>query len=211
MTFASYRVSTFSIGASGNTYTATYDPATGSVSERNVVNTAHDMFCPGMSVDGNGRAVVTGGDTASKTSIYDPLTDSWSIGATMNIARGYQASTTLSDGRIFTIGGSWSGGYGGKNGEIYNSTANTWSLLSGCPVAPMLTNDAGGIFRQDNHGWLFGWKTGSVFQAGPSKAMNCMCPAFCFAIPPTFLSFSSRKSFHFLTLHHFIRHISNLV
>jgi galactose oxidase len=170
VTFASYEVNTF--GGSGNTYTATYDPATGIVTERDVVNTDHDMFCPGLSIDANGRAVVTGGDDASKTSIYDPSTDSWSIGATMQIARGYQASATLSDGRIFTIGGSWSGGLGGKNGEIYNASSNVWSLLSGCPVAPMLTNDAGGIFRQDNHGWLFGWKSGFVFQAGPSKAMN---------------------------------------
>lgn len=90
----------------------------------------------------------------------------------MKIPRGYQASATLSDGRIFTIGGSWSGGLGGKNGEIYNGTSNTWTLLPGCPVAPMLTNDTGGIFRQDNHGWLFGWKGGYVFQAGPSKHMN---------------------------------------
>jgi len=90
----------------------------------------------------------------------------------MKIPRGYQASATLSDGRMFTIGGSWSGGLGGKNGEVYNVSSNTWSLLPGCPVAPMLTNDAGGIFRQDNHGWLFGWKSGYVFQAGPSKAMN---------------------------------------
>jgi galactose oxidase len=82
----------------------------------------------------------------------------------MQISRGYQASATCSDGRIFTIGGSWSGPLGGKNGEIYNPTANTWSLLSGCPVAPMLTNDAQGIFRSDNHAWLFGWKSGSVFQ-----------------------------------------------
>ncbi|KAL8684845.1 MAG: hypothetical protein Q9218_008108 [Villophora microphyllina] len=49
---------------------------------------------------------------------------------------------------------------------------NTWSLLSGCPVAPMLTADAQGLYRADNHGWLFGWKNSSVFQAGPSKAMN---------------------------------------
>lgn len=169
VTFASYRVNQF--GGSGNTYTATFDPATGLVSERNVVNTQHDMFCPGLSIDANGRAIVTGGDDASKTSIYNPQTDAWTIGATMKISRGYQASTTLSDGRIFTIGGSWSGGLGGKNGEIYDAGLNQWSLLSGCPVAPMLTNDAQGIFRQDNHGWLFGWKSGSVFQAGPSAAM----------------------------------------
>jgi len=130
------------------------------------------MFCPGLSLDVNGRAIVTGGDDASKTSIYNPGTNAWSTGAQMNIARGYQSSTIVSDGRMFTIGGSWSGGLGGKNGEIYNPTTNTWSLLSGCPVAPMLTADAGGIFRQDNHPWLFGWKNGYVFQAGPSKAMN---------------------------------------
>lgn len=29
-----------------------------------------------------------------------------------------------------------------------------------------------GIYRADNHGWLFAWKSGSVFQAGPSSAMN---------------------------------------
>lgn len=96
------------------------------------------MFCPGMSLDVNGRAVVTGGDDANKTSIFDPSTNTWTTGHQMNIARGYQASATVSDGRIFTIGGSWSGGYGGKNGEIYSPTANTWTLLPGCPVAPMV-------------------------------------------------------------------------
>lgn len=170
LTFASYQVNNY--GGSGNTWTATYDPSTGLVSEADITNTQHDMFCPGMSLDVNGRAVVTGGDDATKTSIYDPQTNSWVIGAQMKIPRGYQSSAILSDGRIFTIGGSWSGGYGGKNGEIYNVTSNTWTLLPGCPVAPMLTADAQGIFRQDNHGWLFGWKSGYVFQAGPSKAMN---------------------------------------
>lgn len=36
----------------------------------------------------------------------------------------------------------------------------------------MLTADSQGIYRADNHGWLFGWKNSYVFQAGPSKAMN---------------------------------------
>ena len=29
----------------------------------------------------------------------------------------------------------------------------------------MLTNDAQGLFRRDNHGWFFGWTDGTVFQA----------------------------------------------
>ena len=161
-----------SFGGTGLTQTATYDPATGNVTKRTVTNTAHDMFCPGISMDFNGRITVTGGDDAAKTSIYDSLASNWLPAANMQLARGYQSSATVSDGRIFTIGGSWSGGQGGKNGEIYNPTANTWTLLPGAPVAPMLTNDSNGVYRQDNHAWLFAWKNGNVFQAGPSKAMN---------------------------------------
>ncbi|KAL8991925.1 MAG: hypothetical protein Q9169_007527 [Polycauliona sp. 2 TL-2023] len=157
-------------GGSGKTETAIYDPASGTVSRRTVTNTAHDMFCPGVSLDSSGRVFVTGGNDAAKLSIYDGA--NWIAGPNMKIQRGYQSSATLSDGRIFTIGGSWSGGEGNKNGEVWSPATNTWSLLPGCPVAPMLTSDARGVYRADNHGWLFGWKSGSVFQAGPSKAMN---------------------------------------
>ena len=172
LVWSSFAPDAFTNSPLGITQTATYDPASGIVSQRTVSNTEHDMFCPGLSMDAKGRPIVTGGNDADKTSIYDPNADAWIAGPGMQIARGYQSSATLSDGRIFTIGGSWSGGEGGKNGEIYDTAANTWTLLPGCPVAPMLTKDAQGIYRSDNHGWLFGWKDGSVFQAGPSKAMN---------------------------------------
>ncbi|OCL01465.1 carbohydrate-binding module family 32 [Glonium stellatum] len=174
LTWSSFEANSFS-GGGGLTQTATYDPSTGIVSQRTVTNTGHDMFCPGLSIDASGRTVVTGGNNDLKTSIYNPASDAWVSAANMNITRGYQAQVTLFDGRIFVIGGSWSDGTaskGGKNGEIYNSTTNTWTELPGCPVAPMLTQDAQGVYRADNHGWLFGWKNGFVFQAGPSKAMN---------------------------------------
>lgn len=171
LTYSSFKVNAFG-GANGLTLTATFDPSTNTVSQQTVSNTGHDMFCPGMSLDQNGRAVITGGDDASKTSVYDPSSSTWVAGAPMKISRGYQASAALSNGQIFTIGGSWSCGQGGKNGEIYNPSANTWTLLPGCPVAPLLTGDAGGVYRADNHGWLFGWKNQYVFHAGPSKNMN---------------------------------------
>ncbi|KAL8851711.1 MAG: hypothetical protein Q9198_011058, partial [Flavoplaca austrocitrina] len=90
----------------------------------------------------------------------------------MILPRGYNSQVTLSNGGIFNIGGSWSGARGGKNGEYYDPVANTWSLRPGCPVAPILTDDAEGIFRSDNHAWLFARQNNSVFQAGPSKNMN---------------------------------------
>ncbi|KAF2014579.1 carbohydrate-binding module family 32 [Aaosphaeria arxii CBS 175.79] len=169
--WSAYRIDDFG-GGTGQTQTAVYDPTTGEVTQRLVTNNQHDMFCPGISMDFNGRIVVTGGNDEQKTTIYDPTSDQWVAGADMKISRGYQSTTTTSNGRVFNIGGSWSGGEGGKNGEIYDPSANQWSLVQNALVSPMLTNDRAGVYRSDNHAWLFGWKGQSVFQAGPSKAMN---------------------------------------
>jgi galactose oxidase len=163
------RVNAF--GGTGRTITAVYNPATRAVTQRTVTNTGHNMFCPGISALPDGRVMVNGGDDAKRTSIYNPTTDAWTTGAAMAIPRAYQSSTTLSDGRVFAIGGSWDGGRGGKNGEVW-SAASGWKKLANASVAPMLTADRQGVYRADNHAWLFGWSGGSVLQAGPSKAMN---------------------------------------
>ncbi|KAH7394484.1 hypothetical protein BKA66DRAFT_456524 [Pyrenochaeta sp. MPI-SDFR-AT-0127] len=159
-------------GDHGVTQFAEFNFVTGAISTRQVAETQHDMFCPGMSSLGDGRLVITGGSSAEKTSIYNPTSNTFTPGPNMKVARGYQSSTVLSNGKIFTIGGSWSGPLGGKPGELYDPAANTWTLLPGAAVEPMLTADYEGIYRQDNHAWLFPWRNGSVFQAGPSKAMN---------------------------------------
>ena len=130
------------------------------------------MFCSGLSLDPSGGPIATGGNSAPATSRLSGSSSSWSALANMNQARGYQAQVTLSDGRIFVIGGSWNGGQGNKNGEVLNIANNQWTSLAGAIVAPMLTADAAGVYRADNHAWLFAWKNGWVFQAGPSKAMN---------------------------------------
>ena len=170
--WSSYMASTFTGGNGGMTVTASYDPGSQTVSQRVVTNTDHDMFCPGLSLDFGGKVFVTGGNDNQRASYYDPPFDQWYSYPNMLIGRGYQAQTTISDGRTFVIGGSWSGGQGGKNGELYSPNANTWYPLPGCPVGPMLTADNDGVFRADNHGWLFAWKDRTVFQAGPSSAMN---------------------------------------
>lgn len=81
---------------------------------------------------------------------------------------------------MFLIGGSWSnmtagwwnGVNGGKHSEIWDASSNTWELLSGIPVDPILTDDWADLYRSDNHAWLHTWKDGSVFHAGPSKRMH---------------------------------------
>lgn len=172
LVWSSYSPSTFGGSPGTTTYTATYDPATNLVTQAIITNTQHDMFCEGLSIDFNGKVVAAGGNTDAATSSFDPTTKAWTKLTPLNIPRGYQAQATTSNGKLFTIGASWSGGQGGKYGEIYDPAANTWTKLPACPVEPLLTADAQGVYRADNHAWLFGWKNGYVFQGGPSTAMN---------------------------------------
>ncbi|CZT04314.1 uncharacterized protein RAG0_10814 [Rhynchosporium agropyri] len=132
----------------GNTYTATYDFVIGNVSSRNVTETKHDMFCPGLSRDFNGRAILSSGDDARRVSIYEPGNGSWITAPQMNLWRGYQGPLA------FVIGGSW---------LVDPSTR-------GCPVDPTLIEDNNGIYREDSHDWLFSWSNSTVFLAGPSKS-----------------------------------------
>jgi galactose oxidase len=163
-------------GANGYTQTAIYDLTSGKVSQRTVSNTAHDMFCPGVVMLADGRIMVTGGDDAAKTSIYDPASDTWAAGPPMRIARGYQAMTLLSNGDAFVLGGSWSGPRGGKTAEVWNA-ATGWRTLTGVPADPIYTADAEGVYRSDNHAWLVAASGGRVFHAGPSRTMHWITTA----------------------------------
>ncbi|PYI08335.1 F5/8 type C domain protein [Aspergillus sclerotiicarbonarius CBS 121057] len=155
----------------GKTLTTTMN-RDGILTQSEIFETKHDMFCPGTSMDIDGNIVVSGGADSGRTSVYNGT--AWVKGPSMQIPRGYHASTTLSDGRIFVIGGSWSGGDKvEKNAEVYYPGENAqWQTRPGARVEPMMTDDRLGAWRADNHGWLFGWKKASVFQAGPSVEMH---------------------------------------
>lgn len=161
---------TFANG-SGKTYTLIFDPATNLATERLVTETGHDMFCPGTANLADGRILVNGGINVAHTSIYDAVTEQWSIGQMMNVGRGYNADTVLSNGDVFTLGGSWSGGLGFKDGESWNP-ATGWRRIPNVIADAIVTNDPQGVYRSDNQGWFFGVDNGQVFHAGPSKQMN---------------------------------------
>ncbi|TLS25571.1 hypothetical protein PpBr36_06937 [Pyricularia pennisetigena] len=171
MFFSSWGVDAFG-GASGLTQFGSLDLASLQSTHREIANTRHDMFCPGISQLADGRILIQGGSDAEAVSAYDPKTDSFTRESDLKIARGYQSAATLSNGEVFTIGGAYSGERRGKEGEMYDPTANAWEVLKGADVKPMLTQDRQGIWREDNHAWLFAWRNGSVFQAGPSKTQH---------------------------------------
>lgn len=160
------------IGAgAGQTYTGIFNPATQTSTEVLETSAGSDLFCPGTAVLPNGQILINGGSSSAKTTIYDPASNAWSAAAQMNIWRGYEADAPLSNGSVLTIGGSWSGGQGGKTAEVWNA-ASGWKVLSGVPENNIVGPDPQGIYRGDNHVWLFSWSNGTVFQPGPSAQMN---------------------------------------
>ncbi len=161
----------FGFSQRGSTYTTVFDPATQTATERLITETGHDMFCPGTTNLPDGTILITGGIDSEKSSLFDPFTNTWRRAANMNVPRGYQANTLTATGEVFTLGGSWSGGQGGKDGELWTADGG-WRRLTGVPVAPALGESNEGPYRTDNHMWLFATADQRVFHAGPSARMN---------------------------------------
>src|SRR5258708_17156187 len=156
------------------TKVAILDLKTGRVTEPTDINTHHQMFCEGIAMLPDGRVLINGGSNDSATTIYNPATNTWSVGPLMNIPRAYEGDTTLSTGQVLTLGGSWYDGAGNKNGEVFTSSGATgsWQELPGVTADKILTADPAGVYRADNHAWLLAQPGGTVFQAGPSTQMN---------------------------------------
>lgn len=169
LTWSAYSATSYD--GRGYTQTSIMDLSTGVVSPLQVVNTGHGMFCSGTSVLADGRIMISGGSNSAKTTLYDPSTNVWSSGPDMNIPRGYQSNLTISTGEVFTLGGSWSGGVGNKDGEVW-SAAGGWRRLPNVLSDNILTDDPRGEYVGDNHPWLFAAPGGRVFHAGPSRQMN---------------------------------------
>lgn len=160
-------------GDQGQTYTAIFDPATNQSTLSLVTATQHDMFCPGTSNLANGQILVNGGSSSAKTSIFNSANNSWTTADGMSIPRGYQGNTVLPSGAVMTIGGSWNDRLGNKGAELWTMPTG-WSLLPNLPATPLLdgVSDPEGVYRADNHAWLWTAPNGKVFHAGPSANMH---------------------------------------
>ncbi|KAK3356646.1 hypothetical protein B0T25DRAFT_537123 [Lasiosphaeria hispida] len=159
----------------GSTFTATWFPASQTVTELYVANTKHGMFCPGMAYDVTGRMIITGGQSSFMTTSYDKGT--WTRLKQMTYPRGYQGSVTSADGRIFVVGGSWGVDQHQRLPnlpcDIYDPSTDKWEPLLDCNSSAIRTKTDGyPDYRADNHVWLVGWKQNSIFHAGPAAEMH---------------------------------------
>ncbi len=171
LTWSAYAPDNFGVeNVWGQTWSSIFDPVTKTSQQRVVTETQHDMFCPGTTMLSDGRILINGGSSSYKTTIYNPANDAWNAAAEMNIPRGYPGNALLPDGSVLTLGGAWSGGQTPKTGEIWNGS--NWRVMSGLPVTSLVGPDPRGVYRGDNHFWLFTHSDGRVFHAGPSAAMH---------------------------------------
>ena len=96
------------------------------------------LFCSAHSYLADGRLIIPGGIVGLQddlgprnATVFDPVTESWSQAALMNVGRYYPTSTTLGDGRILVMGGTTTCVTCiADTPEIYDPVADKWTLLA---------------------------------------------------------------------------------
>jgi galactose oxidase len=104
------------------THAFIWDPANPNVPAKPTSNQPTDsqgntinLFCSGHTFLEDGRLLVTGGHLfdsqgLNTSTFYNPITDRWSAGPTMNHGRWYPTAVTVPDGRAFVSSGSFAAG-----------------------------------------------------------------------------------------------------
>jgi len=91
--------------------------------------TRANLFCSGHSFLADGRLLVAGGHHAdgaglNQTIVYDPVKNTWTPSAVMTNGRWYPTLTTLDDGSVLILAGSFRNAAGAKN--VPNTVPEVW-------------------------------------------------------------------------------------
>ena len=129
-------------GQSNNSGALLWDPSTENYTQW--FSLTWDMFCNAMVLLPDGRAFVDGGTIQydpfygqPKSSIFDPVTNTFSDTANMAHGRWYPTVLTLGDGRLMTFSGLTETGGTNASVEFY-STSSGWSAPYTAPWTPDL-------------------------------------------------------------------------
>ena len=118
-----------------------WDPATNAITH--VPNPFSNIFCSSHVQLADGRILVAGGHDLqngilglAKSSLFNPVSETWTALPSMAFRRWYPTLTALSDGRaIVNSGSSFSESEFVDTPEIYDPVANTWTQLTSARLA----------------------------------------------------------------------------
>ena len=145
-----------------------------------------NIFCAGHAFLPDGRLLVAGGHLAdgsglAQTWTFDPGTDGWALSATMNNGRWYPTLTTMSDGSVLIVSGS----YRSQGTTLNNTVPQRWhagSLTEIAPIPPAAWDlyprlHVGSDKRVFSTGslqqtWVLDVSGGGAWTPGPRKTAN---------------------------------------
>ena len=146
-------------GASGND-PRVWDPATDTMTP--IAQPGYDVFCSAHLFLPDGRLFVAGGHITNstglnETSIYDSLSNTWTLQPKMNLARWYPTAQMLSNGDVVVVSGDVDVTTGSNPlPQVWEAATGTWRNLTNAQL------------KLPNYTHMFLAPNGKVFNAGPS-------------------------------------------
>ena len=123
-----------------------------------------NLFCSGHAFLPDGRLLVVGGhledsDGVNQATLYDPATNRWTPTALMNKGRWYPTATTLPDGSVLVLAGS----YKDQGKIVHNMVPQVWENGAWSPIAAF--PDRSG--ELELYPRMYVASDGQVFMSGP--------------------------------------------
>lgn len=81
----------------------------------------------------DGQILLAGGNAATASSVYDPVSDTFTQVASMHTPRIFATAVTLHDGRVAVIGGDVNACTATSAGEVYDESADSWTPIGALP------------------------------------------------------------------------------
>ena len=176
-----------------------YDPATSTHTPVPVPAGSGDWICPGLTQLSDGRILTAGGGGGQgfgqkSVIVFDPVSETWTRVADMQVARWYPTTKTLPDGRVLALNGYIIPGGIAPIPEIYDPDTNAWTLI---PPAELVQPLYAFMFHIPSGGLVYAGNSGnSGSYTHPTWKLNLATQRWSFLGQQTYYSYQSSAAMY---------------